>query len=109
MSDPTFLTELARRVHTQARASGFYDRPRNLAEKLALVHSEVSEAYEAWRDELASVESVKGVPQGWPFELIDVIIVCLDILGEAGLDVDYLMTTKLAYNETRPHLHGRNI
>ena len=42
-------------------------------------------------------------------ELIDVIIVALDSLAFAGVDIDEVMRAKMAFNVARPVRHGRGI
>lgn len=106
------LNELAQRIHENAVAKGFHDPPRRLPELLTLAHSELSEAFEAWRDNGYAVfyQNEGGeVREGWAVELIDCIIVCLDILAAEGLPIDALMEQKLARNEARPLRHGRRI
>jgi NTP pyrophosphatase (non-canonical NTP hydrolase) len=43
------INELAKQVHENAKAHGFFDKERNIGEMLCLIHSEVSEALEADR------------------------------------------------------------
>ena len=93
------LNELAWEIHNDAVAKGFWEPPhRRLPEILALLHSEVSEAFEAWRDD-----------KEWEMELGDVIIVALDVLSEAGCDIDTKLATKMAYNRRRTYQHSRKI
>lgn len=103
------LDELARRIHADAVAKGFWDEPRRLPEILTLAHSELSEAFEAWRDDpVAAYRKLDG-REGWAVEVIDCIIVCLDILAEAGVPIDLLMQEKMVRNRERERLHGRGI
>jgi cell fate (sporulation/competence/biofilm development) regulator YlbF (YheA/YmcA/DUF963 family) len=43
------INQLAKEVHENAKAKGFFDKEKNIGEMLALIHSEVSEALEADR------------------------------------------------------------
>jgi hypothetical protein len=44
------LTQLATKIHEANVAKGFYDEPTSVGERLALIHSEVSECLEADRE-----------------------------------------------------------
>lgn len=44
------LKEVAKEIHENAAAKGFWDKERNLGEMLCLIHSEISEAMEADRE-----------------------------------------------------------
>lgn len=109
------LNELAAAVHDNAKAKGFYENPPNFPERLALIHSELSEALEEWRDGRAPTDEryigLRGdgpvKPAGIPSELADVIIRVLDLCAAYGIDIGRAVTEKHAYNLTRPHKHGR--
>lgn len=101
--------------------------PRQVPEILMLIHSEVSEAGEEWRDgrepdevyfkypsgetgtSREDEERNLGKPEGIPIELADVIIRTLDACAYLGIDIETAMALKMEYNRTRPTNHGRRI
>lgn len=64
---------------------------------LALIHSETSEALEAFR---------KGDKANFSEELADTLIRVLDCAGGLGIDIDSAVAAKLAKNKTRGFRHG---
>jgi NTP pyrophosphatase (non-canonical NTP hydrolase) len=81
---------------------------RGIPELLCLVHSEVSEALEAWREGSGfGVDfDANGKPVGLASELADVVIRVADMCGYFGIDLERAVLAKLEYNRTRPHRHG---
>lgn len=81
--------------------------------KLALIHSEASEALECVRDghyEAYESPDRPGKPEGLPSELADIVIRVADLAGALGIDLGAAIVGKMAYNETRTHRHGgRNL
>jgi hypothetical protein len=85
---------------------------RNIPEMLALVHSEISEALEVIRagDDIRRVDVMtNGKPEGFFVELADAIIRIADLAGRYidGQTFEDIVLQKMAYNETRPHKHGK--
>ena len=80
--------------------------PDGLAAKLALVHSEVSEALECVRDRDMYARTNGAKPEGLPSELADIVIRVADLCGALGIDLDAAVREKLDYNRTRTHRHG---
>jgi NTP pyrophosphatase (non-canonical NTP hydrolase) len=71
----------------------------NVGERIALMHSELSEAFEGWRknkqdDHLPHRKSVE-------VELADAVIRILDFAGEHELDIGGAFVEKLLYNRVR--------
>jgi NTP pyrophosphatase (non-canonical NTP hydrolase) len=100
------VNEWAREVHELALDKGWWDNERNFGEICALIHSEVTEAFEEWRHARPSYYAEGGKPEGWATEMVDALIRILDVLDKHGLDVDALLTVKHAYNKTRSYRHG---
>lgn len=74
---------------------------------MALIHSEVSEALEAYRDHgLEATTRADGKPEGVASELADVLIRVADVCGFLDIDLEAAIVEKMAFNLTRPHRHG---
>ena len=78
--------------------------------KLALVHSEVSEALEAACDGKYSlrfeVQRGNPKPEGMVVELADAVIRILDVCEAMGLPIEAAIDAKSAYNTGREYKHG---
>lgn len=108
-----WLNWLSSRIYADNEAKGFWEEHIGIVldQKLMLIVGEVAEAHEELRsnDDPRHVYSRDdGKPEGFGYELADVLIRTLDLAGALGLDIGALVVEKLEYNKTRPHKHGRN-
>jgi NTP pyrophosphatase (non-canonical NTP hydrolase) len=73
---------------------------------VALLHSEASEALEAYRIKEWSETRADGKPLGVGPELADVFIRLVDMADIWNINLDYEIERVLAYGWTRPYQHG---
>jgi NTP pyrophosphatase (non-canonical NTP hydrolase) len=79
----------------------------NVLAKLALVHSEVSEALEAARErQWLETFAPNGKPEGFVTELADAVIRIFHICAQLGLDIEGALKRKVDFNWTRSFRHG---
>lgn len=99
------LPEMQMDIHACAVEKGWWREERNFGEMIALCHSELSEALEAWRRG-STWNTVDGKPEGWVPELADCMIRILDIAESREVDMEAAILEKMKYNWTRPYRHG---
>ena len=101
------LDALSAVLHETAREKGFWDGDYNhdkIGNKLALVHSEVTEVLEAIRKNQGSEKVVE--------EIADTIIRLLDVYAAMRNEeqvlhsLDEVLHQKMEKNKSRPRLHG---
>jgi NTP pyrophosphatase (non-canonical NTP hydrolase) len=112
------LAELTEEVARLNRANGWHDTERTFGDDVALLHSEVSEMFEAFRDhgtddatERVTYQQItEGAripkPEGVGSEAADVLIRLLDTCGRYGIDLLEEYERKMFYNRTRSYRHG---
>ena len=125
------INELAKEVHENAVNHGWWGKPPPLPEALCLIHGELSEALEEYRNEESSrlwdvclspddcdfaltCEENVGHPDaggkrpepaagGIAVERADVILRTLDLMAALGVDVDAVVMAKHRYNLGREY------
>lgn len=128
------INELAKEVHENAVAHGWWEKPPTLPEALCLIHAELSEALEEYRegnpliygtcalaaedckfsgvcDRVGRPGEGEGIdgpckPEGIAVELADVILRTLDLMAALGVDVDAVVMAKHKYDLGREYRHG---
>ena len=106
------MLEAAKQAHGNSVAHGFWPggvECANKAEKIALMHSELSELLEATRRQIPrfSVNIHEFTEE--EEELADVVIRVLDYAGAFGLNLGLAIMKKHEYNLKRPFQHGKRI
>jgi len=107
----TNLNELGDYAYAAAEANGWHSprtdeyfnlRHTSTFERLALIHSEVSEALEAFRKHGAqALFNMDGKPEGLGSELADIVIRTVELARLHKIDLDGVVAEKMKYNARR--------
>lgn len=118
---PLTVTGLIEDSFQVSKANGFHDKnDTTFGDRIALVHSELSEALEEYRsghdyneiyyptalDPETGEEFTLAKPEGIPVELADAVIRIADMCGRYGIDLQNAIEIKQSYNKTRTYRHG---
>ena len=122
------INRLAKEIHKNNVEKGFYEKPKNIGEMLALIHSEVSEALECDRKskycklksksdwslitssptKQESMERFEEhVKDTFEDELADIMIRVMDLAAHKGVDLEVHINKKMYYNSLRSYKHGK--
>ena len=100
------LRDIQAQVALTAENKGWNIESPHLPTAIALMHSELSEALESWRNDEPAVHHLEGKPEGWAIELADCVIRILHFLSREEIDLTTLILFKDHYNQEREFRHG---
>lgn len=101
------IMEMMHEAYETAVKNGWHEQGKDatVGEAIALIHSEASEALEAYRSRGMEwdPETVDGA---LPYEMADVVIRVCDFCAHHCIDLEYAIRAKMDYNRTRTYRHG---
>jgi NTP pyrophosphatase (non-canonical NTP hydrolase) len=102
------IKQWAQEVHQTARDKGWYDNGApSIPERIALIHSEASEALECFRvGDMEARVTDAGKPEGFASELADIVIRVFDLSEQLGIDIEEAIRVKASFNLRREWRHG---
>jgi hypothetical protein len=105
------FSKLQSLMHEIAQIKGWWEPGKSFGEQIVMMHSELSEVIEAYREEDGDTTSIwlknfTSKPEGVPIELADLSIREFDTCEYYGIDLLDAILMKALYNLQRPQRHG---
>lgn len=91
------LEHYSKECHQIAKDHGWWENERSIPELLCLIHSEISEALEGYRN---------NDMENFQEELADILIRVFDLAGRREIDLDAIVQAKMEKNRNRSYRHG---
>ena len=105
--DEGTLDKWANFINEWGEEKGWNDERKSEGDWAALVHSEISEAFEEHRNNKPAIYfSDERKPEGIVIEYADALIRILHWFAAHNKSVEEALRLKMAYNYDRPHKHG---
>lgn len=95
-------------AHSINVSNGWWEKPRNDGEQIALMHSELSEALEAIRHGNPPSDHIPDFT-GVEEEMADEVIRVMDFCAGGKHRLAEAIAAKLEYNKTRGYKHGGKV
>lgn len=110
IADGKTIGQMEKEIAEVNRELGWRPNDNTFGDDMALIHSEVSEALEAWRRwKHEDATEVTGKPEGIGSEFADILIRLIDVADRRGVDLDFEYERKMQYNRTREWRHGGKV
>jgi len=101
------IQDLVEAAHRNALEKGFWTVNKDVGNKVALIHSELSEFFEAYRRDIIKPDEHCPKFTNITIELADVLIRVFDLAGAMDIPLGEAVLAKMEYNQSRPYLHGK--
>lgn len=104
------IDDLCSFSYDNAEKKGFHRPDPNFYQRMMLIVTECAEAVEGARKGQPFDRNVNAPgekPEGIPSEVADIFIRLGDLCKEFGVPITDAIWEKMAWNETRPYMHGK--
>lgn len=103
------INELVAEAHAYSISNGFWKANSDIGNKLMLIVTELGEFFEKYRKDDFSPDEHCPEFTNQTIEIADAMIRIFDLAGRLGIGnhLQEAIEAKMAYNNTRPYLHGK--